>query len=159
VRTAPGHGQRAPRRFGSPPPPRPKGAGTDRLGEGRRREIAARGLLLVERGEALRLLEERFEVPRTAEPEPALSTSVASWARGASFGVALGVAHREAGELAPGDFVRTVRRLADLVGQVGLVAPDQGLRAAAGAAQSQLMRDVVAAGALPASAIAQAGPP
>ena len=51
------------------------------------------------------------------------------------------------------------KTLADLVGQVGLVAPDQGLRAAAGAAQSQLMRDVVAAGALPASAIAQAGPP
>ena len=160
VRTAPGHGQRAPRRFGSPaPPPRPKGAGTDRLGEGRRRELAARGALLVERGAALRLLEERFEVPRTAEPEPALSTAVASWARGASFGTALGVAHREVGELAPGDFVRTVRRLADLVGQVGVVAPDQGLRAAAGAAQHQLMRDVVAAGALPASAIARAGPP
>jgi len=52
-----------------------------------------------------------------------------------------------------------VRRLADLVGQVGLVAPDKALRDAAGAAQSQLMRDVVAAGALPASAIAQAGPP
>ena len=47
----------------------------------------------------------------------------------------------------------------EATGQVGLVAPDQGLRAAAGAAQSQLMRDVVAAGALPASAIAQAGPP
>jgi hypothetical protein len=55
--------------------------------------------------------------------------------------------------------VRTVRRLADLVGQVGLVAPEAGLRAAGAAAQSQLMRDVVAAGAFPASAIARAGPP
>ena len=55
--------------------------------------------------------------------------------------------------------MRTVRQLADLVGQVGLVAPEHGLRVAASAAQSQLMRDVVAAGALPASAIAQAGPP
>jgi len=160
VRAAPGHGPRGPRRFGAPPaPPRPKGAGGDRLGEGRRREIAARSALLLEAAGALRTLEERHEVPRTSEPEPALATAIASWTRGATFGTALGVAEREAGELAPGDFVRTARRLADLVGQVALVAPDQALRAAAAAARTQLMRDVVAAGALPASAIAEATPP
>jgi len=158
VRTAPAAGPRGPRRFGAPPPPKPRGAGGDRLGEGRRRELATRSALLVEQADALRALEERYEVPRTAEPEPALATAVAAWARGATFGTALGVAQREAGELAPGDFVRTARRLADLVGQVALVAPDPALAAAAQAAQSQLMRDVVAAGALPASAIAAAAP-
>jgi superfamily II RNA helicase len=159
VRTDSGHRPRGARRFPAAPPPPRKGAGGDRLGEGRRRELAERGLALLQRAEGLRLIEERHEVPKAGEPELALATAIASWTRGATFGTALAVAEREAGEIAPGDFVRTVRRLVDLVGQVAIVAPDQGLRAAAEAAQSGLMRDVVAAGALPASAIAKAGPP
>jgi ATP-dependent RNA helicase HelY len=78
---------------------------------------------------------------------------VAAWARGASFGTTLEVAARDAGEMAPGDFVRTVRQLADLVHQVGIVAPDRDTADAAMAAHDLLLRDVVAAGTLPSSAI------
>jgi len=93
-------------------------------------------------------------VPRTAQPEPGLATAVAAWARGASFGTTLEVAARDAGEMAPGDFVRTVRQLADLVQQVGMVAPDPETAASATAAHDLLLRDVVAAGTLRSSAIA-----
>ena len=63
-------------------------------------------------------------MPRTRQPEPGLAGAVAAWARGARFGTVLEVAARDVGEVAPGDFVRTVKQLADLVGQVALVAPD-----------------------------------
>ena len=47
-------------------------------------------------------IEEMHHVPRTRQPAPGLATSVASWARGASFATALGVAARDVGEMAPG---------------------------------------------------------
>ena len=104
--------------------------------------------------ERIRALEEIHTVPRTAQPEPGLATAVASWARGASFGTTLEVAARDVGEMAPGDFVRTVRQLADLAHQVGMVAPDPETAASAIAAHDLLLRDVVAAGTVPSSAIA-----
>ena len=63
-------------------------------------------------------IEELHLVPRTRQPAPGLATAVASWARGASFATALGVAARDVGELAPGDFVRTMKSVADLAQQV-----------------------------------------
>jgi len=61
----------------------------------------------------------------------------------------LEVASRDIGEIAPGDFVRTVKQLVDLVGQVASVAPDPEVGASAEAAVRMLRRDVVAAGGAP----------
>jgi len=133
--------------------PRRKPA-SDRLGERRRLELSERLGSLARQHERIRALEEIHTVPRTAQPEPGLATAVAAWARGASFGTALEVAARDAGEMAPGDFVRTVRQLADLVHQVAMVAPDPATAASALAAHDLLLRDVVAAGTIPSSAIA-----
>ena len=74
--------------------------------------------------ERIRAVEEHHLVPRTRQPPPGLATAVASWARGASFGTALAVAARDVGELAPGDFVRTVKSVADLAQQVSYAAVD-----------------------------------
>ena len=52
-----------------------------------------------------------------------MAAAVTSWARGASFATVLDVAAHDVGELAPGDFVRTVKEVADLVGQVAVVSP------------------------------------
>ena len=123
-------------------------SGGDRLGERRRGELAERLGLLGHHGELLRAVEEVHLVPRTRQPEPGLAGAVCSWARGASFGTVLEVAARDVGEIAPGDFVRTVKQLADLVGQVAVVAPSEATREAAATAVRGLLRDVVAAGAV-----------
>ncbi len=67
-------------------------------------------------------------MPRTRPPEPGLAGAVAAWARGAPFKTVLEVAAVDVGEVAPGDFVRTVRQVADLADQVALVAPDPATR-------------------------------
>ena len=85
----------------------------------------APGRLLGHHAERLRAVEEVHLVPRTRQPEPGLAGAVAAWARGATFGTVLEVAARDVGEIAPGDFVRTVKQVADLAGQVALVAPDR----------------------------------
>jgi ATP-dependent RNA helicase HelY len=100
--------------------------------------------------ERIRAAEEAQGVPRTRQPAPGLSTAVASWTRGAPFSTALAVAARDAGELAPGDFVRTVKSVADLAQQVSHTAPDPGVAAAAREAVDLLVRGVVAGG-LPAA--------
>ena len=69
-----------------------------------------------------------------------------SWARGASFGTALAVAARDIGELAPGDFVRTIKSVADLVQQVAYAAADPATGQAARNAVDLLLRGVVAGG-------------
>ena len=71
----------------------------------------------------------------------------------------LDVASRDVGDLAPGDFVRTIKQLADLVDQVSVVAEDPDVAKAAGEAVHLLMRDVVAAGLPTASATAPGGHP
>lgn len=128
---------------------RDKKGGGDRLGEGRRREIADRLMELESMADRIRAVEEVHLVPRTRQPEPGLAAAVASWSRGASFGTVLEVAVRDIGEIAPGDFVRTVKQLVDLVGQVALIAPDGATAAAADEAVHLLRRDVVAAGGAP----------
>ncbi len=121
----------------------------DRLGERRRMELAERLAALDRAAERIRALEEVHLVPRTRQPEHGLAGAVTSWARGASFGTVLEVAASDIGELAPGDFVRTLKQLVDLVGQVATVAPDPATAAAADAAMHLLRRDVVAAGGAP----------
>ncbi|MGC8472645.1 MAG: DEAD/DEAH box helicase [Acidimicrobiales bacterium] len=127
---------------------RGKSAG-DRIGERRRQELNERLVTLGGLGEHVRGVEEIHLVPRTRQPEPGLAGAVTSWARGASFGTVLEVASHDVGEIAPGDFVRTVKQLVDLVGQVASVASDPGVAASAGAAVRLLRRDVVAAGGSP----------
>jgi ATP-dependent RNA helicase HelY len=71
---------------------------------------------------------------------------VASWARGASFSTALAVAARDVGELAPGDFVRTMKSVADLAQQVSHSAVDTEVATAAREAVNLVLRGVVAGG-------------
>jgi ATP-dependent RNA helicase HelY len=65
---------------------------------------------------------------------------VVAWASGGTLDAVL----RDA-EVAPGDFVRNVRQVIDLVRQVGQVAGDPATRAAADLAVALLRRGVVGA--------------
>jgi len=118
----------------------------DRLGEKRVVDLRWRCEALSEAAERIRLVEELHGVPRTRQPSAGLATAVTSWARGASFGTALGVASRDIGELAPGDFVRTMKSVADLVQQVAYAAAEPATAKAAREAVDLLLRGVVAGG-------------
>ncbi|HLH29068.1 MAG TPA: hypothetical protein VKW77_09130, partial [Acidimicrobiales bacterium] len=133
---------------------RAKAVKGDRLGENRRAELAARLSVVLHEADRVRALEEAHVVPRTRQPEPGLAAAVASWARGASFATALQVAEAEVGEVAPGDFVRTLKQVADLAAQVSVAADDPATAAAAGEAARLLLRDVAAAQRPEASATA-----
>ncbi len=109
-------------------------------------ELEWRGAALEHVAERIRAVEELHLVPRTRQPSSGLATAVASWARGASFETVLGVASRDVGDLAPGDFVRTVKSVADLVQQVAHAATDPETAASARSAVSLLLRGVVAVG-------------
>jgi ATP-dependent RNA helicase HelY len=80
-----------------------------------------------------------------------MARAIASWVRGAAFGAVLDVAAADVGEIAPGDFVRTVKQVADLAEQVATVAGENPVAAAAREAARLLVRDVVAAGGFSAS--------
>jgi superfamily II RNA helicase len=118
----------------------------DRLGDKRTADLSRRCEALSALAERIRATEEAQGVPRTRQPAPGLSTAVASWARGASLAVAMGVAARDVGELAPGDFVRTMKSVADLAQQVSHTAADPTVAAAAREAVQLLLRGVVAGG-------------
>jgi ATP-dependent RNA helicase HelY len=118
----------------------------DRLGDKRTADLNRRCGSLSALAERIRATEEALGVPRTRQPAPGLATAVASWARGASLAVAIGVAGRDVGELAPGDFVRTMKSVADLAQQVSHTAADPAVAAAAREAVELLLRGVVAGG-------------
>jgi ATP-dependent RNA helicase HelY len=125
---------------------RRKGPPADRLGEKRVAELEWRCAALEHLAERIRSVEELHLVPRTRQPSSGLATAVASWARGASFETALAVAARDVGDLAPGDFVRTVKSVADLVQQVSHAATEPATAASARQAVDMLLRGVVAVG-------------
>ena len=141
-----GHGGPAARARGAVRRGRRKGPLADRLGEKRVAELEWRGVALEQVAERIRAVEELHLVPRTRQPSSGLATAVASWARGASFETVLGVAARDVGDLAPGDFVRTVKSVADLVQQVAHAATDPETATSARSAVSLLLRGVVAVG-------------
>jgi len=141
ARRLPGGGRGHPPRRGQ----RRQGV-ADRLGDKRVADLGWRCDAVAEAAERVRLVEESHLVPRTRQPSAGLSTAVTSWARGASFSTALGVAARDVGEMAPGDFVRTVKSVADLVQQVAYAAADPGTAGAAREAVGFLLRGVVAGG-------------
>ena len=100
ARRSPGHSHHGHRRG------KKRGPLQDRLGDKRTADLRRRCDSLSVLAERIRAVEEAHNVPRTRQPAPGLATAVASWARGASLAVAMGVAARDVGELAPGDFVR-----------------------------------------------------
>ncbi|HEX4163571.1 MAG TPA: hypothetical protein VHZ05_13800, partial [Acidimicrobiales bacterium] len=123
-----------------------RGALADRLGDKRTADLGRRCETLAVLAEQIRGTEEAQGVPRTRQPAPGLATAVASWARGASLAVAMAVAGRDVGELAPGDFVLTMKSVADLAQQVSHTADDPAVAAAAREAVNLLLRGVVAGG-------------
>jgi superfamily II RNA helicase len=125
---------------------RRKGSAADRLGEKRRADLQWRCESLALTAEHIRAAEETYLVPRTRQPSSGLATAVVSWARGASFETVLGVAARDVGDVAPGDFVRTMKSVADLVQQVAHVATDPATQRGAREAVGLLVRGVVAVG-------------
>ena len=129
-----------------------RGALPDRLGQGRRRSMAERLQLIVEEVDTIHQTEEIHMVPRSRRVEPGLSTAVASWARGAALSTVLEVAEQDIGEIAPGDFVRVVRQVADLADQISHCAPSPELAQCAKDLIPGLLRSVVANGGPLASA-------
>ncbi|MGA0804584.1 MAG: hypothetical protein ACO3QU_06865, partial [Ilumatobacteraceae bacterium] len=70
-------------------------------------------------------------------PDAGYVSTVAMWAGGAELADVLDI------ETTPGDFVRTMKQLIDLLRQVGQHAPDGATRAAADAAVERVLRGVV----------------
>ena len=88
----------------------------------------------------LRADERRVGLRRTRRPDGGLARAVVAWASGGTLDTVL----RDA-EVAPGDFVRNVRQVIDLVRQVGQVAESAATRDNADLAVSLLRRGVVGA--------------
>jgi ATP-dependent RNA helicase HelY len=88
----------------------------------------------------LRRDERRVGLRRTRRPDGGLARAVVAWASGGTLDAVL----RDA-EVAPGDFVRNIRQLIDLVRQIAQVATDPGTRRSADLAVALLRRGVVGA--------------
>ncbi|MGA2836068.1 MAG: DEAD/DEAH box helicase [Acidimicrobiales bacterium] len=88
----------------------------------------------------LRSDERRVGLRRTRRPDSGLARAVVAWASGGTLDAVL----RDA-EVAPGDFVRNVRQIIDLVRQIGQVAEVPGTRDSAELAVALLRRGVVGA--------------
>jgi ATP-dependent RNA helicase HelY len=98
-------------------------------------------------GEALRDEEEATHLPRTRPPDDGFADVAWRWARGQRLDHVL-----ERAELAPGDFVRNVKQLIDLLRQLA-VAGRPATATSARLAADLLQRGVVAAAAGPAVAL------
>ncbi|HEU5420650.1 MAG TPA: DEAD/DEAH box helicase [Streptosporangiaceae bacterium] len=115
---------------------RPDDAGPPRLPPGRVKEVLAGMVRLwgelteAESRHRLRFLGEH-------EPDLAFAWNAHAWARGADL-------EKSLGELTPGDFVRAVKQLIDLLDQIAVAAGDDPLAAPARQAISGLRRGVVA---------------
>jgi len=106
-----------------------------------RQAVVVERLASVERLAAgLRSDERRVGLRRTRRPDGGLARSVIAWASGGTLDTVL----RDA-EVAPGDFVRNVRQIVDLVRQIGQVAQVPATRANADLAVALLRRGVVGA--------------
>lgn len=142
------HGGRGPRKQRDP---------GRQLGERRRQDLQDRLRQLDVISERVRALEEVHRVPPSRRNAGHLAEAVASWARGVGLGTVLEIARHEGIELAPGDFVRMIKQLADLVGQLAAAAPHPATAAAAQESIRQLVRGVVAAGEPAASPASHTG--
>jgi ATP-dependent RNA helicase HelY len=103
---------------------------------------------LADLAERVRSEEEAAQLPRTRPADDGFADVAWRWARGQRLDTVL-----ERAELAPGDFVRNVKQLIDLLRQLAMVArPDTADEARR--AVELLQRGVVAASAAPALALA-----
>ena len=108
--------------------------------EPRQRSVIERLAQLGMLAGALRADERRVGLRRTRRPDPGLARAVISWSTGATLDSVL----RET-DIAPGDFVRNVRQLIDLLRQLAQATPDRRTGEAAGQAVALLRRGVVGA--------------
>ena len=106
----------------------------------RQRLVAERLRALEAMADDLRAEERRHGLRRTRRPDPGLARSVVAWAQGGLLSSVL-----RHNDVAPGDFVRNIRQLIDLVRQLAQVAPDPSTAEAANLAVALLRRGVVAA--------------
>jgi ATP-dependent RNA helicase HelY len=108
------------------------------------REVAERIEALEALAAQIMAAESLRKLSLTRAPEPALASALERWASGASLAEVV-----RTGGIAPGDFVRSAKQLADLLGQVAEVAPAQGVREAAGRAVELVVRGAVAVSSIP----------
>jgi ATP-dependent RNA helicase HelY len=108
--------------------------------EPRQRTVVERLAQLGTLAGELRADERRVGLRRTRRPDPGLARAVISWSTGATLDSVL----RET-DIAPGDFVRNVRQLIDLLRQLAQATPDRRTGEAAGQAVALLRRGVVGA--------------
>ena len=87
----------------------------------------------------LEYLEHRHGLTQHRPPDPTFVAVAYAWVSGEGFAELVG---EEA--LTGGDFVRTVKQLVDLLGQIAQVAPDPATRAAAREAVDRAFRGVIA---------------
>lgn len=113
---------------------------TETVAQPRNRTVTERLAQLEAVTADLRSDERRVGLRRTRRPDSGLARAVIGWARGANLDAVL----RDA-EVAPGDFVRNVRQLIDLVRQLAQVAFEAPTRESAHLAVSLLRRGVVGA--------------
>ncbi len=89
----------------------------------------------------LRRIQGRAGVPRFRNPDGGFAAIAHSWAAGESLAVIIGADDL----LTPGDFVRNIKQLSDLLRQLSTIAPRSATRATAAAAVESIQRGVVAA--------------
>ena len=102
-------------------------------------EAARRYRQLERLAKALRRDERAHELPETRAPDPTFVATAYAWAAGDELAEVL-----EDELLSGGDFVRTIKQLIDLAGQLAQAAPDPATAAAARAAADAMRRGVVA---------------
>ena len=116
----------------------------DRLGPQRRADIADRLAFISTLHFRVIESEERHKVRHAKDLDDGFARSIASWVRGASLGTALDVADAENGVMAPGDFVRHAKQVADLCEQLSRLAMGSNVAATALDAKAAILRSVVA---------------
>ena len=94
---------------------------------------------IVARWEDLTTREEAARLPLTREPDPLFADTIWQWTVGADLDEALGDS-----DLTAGDFVRSVKQVADLLRQIRDAYAGTALSETAGEAASRLVRGVVA---------------
>jgi ATP-dependent RNA helicase HelY len=94
---------------------------------------------ILARWEDLTTREESARLPVTREPDPLFADTIWQWAAGADLDEALGET-----DLTAGDFVRSVKQVADLLRQIRDTYEDTELSTTAGEAARRLVRGVVA---------------
>jgi ATP-dependent RNA helicase HelY len=106
-------------------------------------EVRRRFRSIVEVSEGLLRRERERGIAEHRPPDPTFLAVAHAWVAGEGFAEVVGEE-----ELTGGDFVRTIKQLVDLLGQLATVAPDPVTRATAGTAVDLAFRGVVADSAL-----------